>query len=168
MIMYLGLKKEICRLYPSVSCKMDLPSTSWYTHHVVTIVVPVIFFIHVLFTHVPEMNRLHSSMFLLRHNFFRGISERHFLLHSINRVLCDLLCGTKMTVSKIHFTTVCNKLITSQSCDWVEPNTVNPNFAFMPTGEHTEQKITCDHILNQSLARRSPMLFSLWKSFASH
>jgi len=53
------------------------------------------------------------------------------------------------TESKIHFTTACNKLMTSQSSDWVESNTVNPNFAFMPTGEHTEQKIICDHILNQ-------------------
>jgi len=25
---------------------------------------------------------------------------------------------------------------------------MNQNFAFVPNGEHTEQKITCDHILN--------------------
>jgi len=80
---------------------------------------------------------------------FRLFAERHFLLHSTSRVLFDLLCGTETTESKIHFTTACNKLMTSQSSDWVESNTVNPNFAFMPTGEHTEQKIICDHILNQ-------------------
>jgi hypothetical protein len=81
--------------------------------------------------------------------YFRLCAERHSLLHSMNRLLFDLLCGTKFTGSKIHFTTVCDKLMTSQSRDWVESNTVNPSFAFMPTGEHTEQKITCVHIINQ-------------------
>jgi hypothetical protein len=80
---------------------------------------------------------------------FRLSAERETLLHSMNRVPYDLLCGTKMTESKINFTTACDNLMTSESCDWIELNTVNPNFAFMPTGKHTEQKITCDHILNQ-------------------
>ena len=75
--------------------------------------------------------------------------QRDTLLHSMNRVLFLFTCGTKMTESKIHFTTTCDKLMTSQSCDWIDLNTVNLNFAFLPTGEHTEQKVTCDHILNQ-------------------
>jgi hypothetical protein len=96
---------------------------------------------------------------------FRLCAERHCFLHSMTRVLFYLLYGTKMTESKIHFTTACDKLMTSQSCDWVESNTVNPNFAFMPTGEHTEQKnYMWLHLKSvQSLARRSPMLFGLWK-----
>jgi hypothetical protein len=80
---------------------------------------------------------------------FRHCAERHSLLHLMNRLLFDLFCGIKITEFKIHFTTACDKLMTSQSRDWVESNTVNPNFAFMPTGEHTQQKITCVHIINQ-------------------
>jgi hypothetical protein len=76
-------------------------------------------------------------------------AQRDSLLHSMNILLFDLLCGTKMSESKSHFTTACDKLMTFQSCDWVELYTVNPNFAYLPTGEHTEQKITCAHILNQ-------------------
>lgn len=63
---------------------------------------------------------------------FRLCAERYSLLHSMNRVLFDLLCGTKMAESKIHFATASDKLMTSpQSFDWVESNTLNPNIAFI-------------------------------------
>jgi hypothetical protein len=96
---------------------------------------------------------------------FRLCAERHSFATFHEQSAFDLLCGTKMTESKIHFTTACDKVMTSWSCDWVESNTVSPNFfIYASWWAHRPKNYMWSHLKSvQSLARRSPMLFGLWK-----